>query len=259
MTFPALATLASQAGNAAGIVGSISSIASGVKGLFGSKKKKKSIETIAREQAHIQGELQKDQWDVNMSKAREYGIHPLAALGIQPNIAPIPTHDAGDIKGQNLERSAQAIQGGRQDQALYDLALERAGLENDLLRSQISNVNRQAGDPPVHNSGYNTYADENVSRYSKDGGLTAGSADPAPAAKKFKVGDTPYGPVHINLPPSGQADEYGEIYGAIKGIEYMAKRGYVHYSKFTKKHGKRIGQKLNRKLKSVLKRFKKGG
>lgn len=117
-------------------------------GLFGKKKKGISTAEIAKRQAHIQGELQKDQWDVNMSMAKKYGIHPLAALGIQPNAAPVSQYNTGDISGQNLSRAAAASVPNERSKQLLDLQIERAGLENDLLRTQISNVNSQPGDSP---------------------------------------------------------------------------------------------------------------
>jgi hypothetical protein len=246
----ALPSLASIAGS----VGNVSSIVSGITGLFGKKKKAPSTEDIARSQAHIQGELQKDQWEVNMAMAKKHKIHPLVALGIQPNAAPVQQYDIGDIRGQNLERAARAGTPGRADKEMQALALERAQLENDLLRSQISNVNKQAGDPPV--GAYTTHQDENVSRSPNDPGLSAGSLNPPPAGKKFTVGQTPHGKVYITLPASGQADEYGEVYGAIKGLEYLAKRGYVHYSNGTYKAGKKLasylrGQKKRKRPYSV--------
>lgn len=160
-------------------LGPISSAISIGTSLFGSKKKPPSVATQAKDAAHIQGELQKDQWAVNMAAAKQYGIHPLAALGISPNATPIPQYDTGSIKGQNLGRAAGAAIAGYKNKQLEALQLERAGLENDLLRSQISNINSQAGDSP-NPQGYNPNAAN-----PNDAGL---SKDTPPAFIRFNIG-----------------------------------------------------------------------
>jgi hypothetical protein len=189
------------------------------------------------------------------------GIHPLAALGISPSGTTVPQYDTSSINGQNIGRAVGSAIAGFKQNKLQELAVERAELENDLLRSQISNVNNQPGDAPnplgaPSTGSFKTYADENTSRYSKDPGLTAGSEDPPPGGKKFTVGETPYGKVYINLPPSGQADEYGELYGAAKGLEYMAKRGYVHYANGTYRAGKSLRRTIQQKFENWKKSTK---
>lgn len=178
--------------------------------------------------------------------AKDAGLHPLAALGISPTSGPSFSlnTDVGSSMGQNIGRAVRAAFTSKQSEAdLEKLTLERAQLENDLLRAQISNINFQPGTPPVK-----VISDENLPAFQPDPGLTAGSLAPPPAAKKFTVGDTPYGPVYMNLPPSGQADEMGELYGAAKGLEYMAKRGYVHYSNGTYRAGKALRAKIKKML-----------
>lgn len=221
--------------------------------LFGGKKKKP---LTAEDQAHIQGELQKDQWHVNMAMSKKYGIHPLAALGISPTssgVIPQSSYDTGDISGQNLARAAGAAIKGFKAGALEKLALERAELQNDLLRAeltQMTNVGSQPGDPQIV-----VNPDEKIHVSKSDPGLTAASdkeKNPSPAGKRLTVGETPYGKVYITLPPSGQADEYGELYGAVKGLEYLTKRGYVHYANGTYKAGKA----LRKKIKSIFRKAK---
>jgi hypothetical protein len=50
--------------------------------------------------------------------------------------------------GQNLGRAVNSVFQGAREKQLGELAVERAKLENDLLRSQISNINSQPGDAP---------------------------------------------------------------------------------------------------------------
>lgn len=97
-------------------------------------------------------ELQKDfakkgiQWRV--ADANKAGIHPLAALGANTiSYSPVGVGSdlpaLGESLGAGLDR-AQAAAGtsGQRARQMEDLSLERAGLENDLLRSQIAQINR---------------------------------------------------------------------------------------------------------------------
>lgn len=198
-----------------------------------------------------------------MKAAKTHKLHPLSVLGSGGAQASTPIYNnTGDNLGQNigntLAKGVSSYMNGKTQSKIDSLNLERAQLENDLLRSQISSINGQPTGQPSYSMNnqslpqsqkYETLPDENTSKYSKDPGLTAGSKDPSPAGKKFTVGNTPYGKVYINLPPSGQADEYGEVYGAVKGLEYMAKRGYVHYANGVYK----IGKKLRKTVQSLTK------
>lgn len=114
-------------------------------------------------------QLQKDfaqqgiQWKVNDAKAA--GIHPLYALGAQTHsFAPVSVGDslspAISNAGQYLGRAANATATGSQrvtaiTEAAQALALEKAGLENDLLRSQIRRNNAAGSPPPMPLPGTN--------------------------------------------------------------------------------------------------------
>lgn len=104
------------------------------------------------------------QW--KMADAKKAGIHPLAALGAQTNsFSPIAVGNTPDMStgnmlsdmGQHVGRAVEATanQRDRQHQnTLNALSLERAGLENQLLRSQITSINRsQVGPALPSNSG----------------------------------------------------------------------------------------------------------
>lgn len=81
--------------------------------------------------------------------AKRAGLHPLAALGISPTAGSIVGGGSGgSIEGQNLGRAISSGVQGYRDKELFELAVERAGLENELLKTQITNVNRQPGDAP---------------------------------------------------------------------------------------------------------------
>lgn len=94
------------------------------------------------------------QWKVE--DAKKAGLHPLFALGANTNsFQPI---SVGDSMGPALQQAGQDISramyansdpGTRGDvKVMAALALEKAGLENDLLRAQIAKLSGQVG-PPV--------------------------------------------------------------------------------------------------------------
>jgi hypothetical protein len=201
----------------------------------------------------MQSKLNRGDIADKMWAAKQYKIHPLTMLGTQlPNISsPVYQGGGGRSDGQNIAaaitKGASDYFTGKVNEKMNNLALERAELENELLRSQITSINNPAataGTAYSNDQRVLNVPDENVARSKTETGLTAGSENPPPAGKRFTVGNTPYGEVYITLPASGQADEYGEVYGAIKGLEYLAKRGYVHYSRGVYKYGKKLSSML---------------
>lgn len=93
-------------------------------------------------------------WRVRDAQAA--GIHPLYALGANlPTYSPNPIHVGADTylgaglqeAGQDIGRAvdAQRTSEERQEVRLAALSVERAELENDLLRSQIARLNQQTG------------------------------------------------------------------------------------------------------------------
>lgn len=216
-----------------------------------------------QDQIGIQGDLTWDQLQTRHRFGEKYGIHPLVMMGINPSSGGLvpQNYSTPPSMGQNLGRAmAAGIQGYQQSQ-LQKLAVERAKLENELLKTQITNVNKSPGTAPTQVASgidgqgqYLVNPDENTSRKLDERGLTAGSKNPPPAGKRITVGSTPYGDVTMVAPPSGQFDEYGELYGSVKGIEYLAKRGYVHYMRA----GSKIIGKLKKKQKRELFRLENG-
>lgn len=132
-----LAALASLAGNVAG-------------GIMADRAKSKDIK--------LQKEFAQSgiQWKVE--DAKKAGIHPLAALGAQTtSYAPVSVGgglpSALAAGGQDISRAINATrpESARLDaysKTVQDLNLQRLGLENQLLSSQIAKIN-QAGTPPA--------------------------------------------------------------------------------------------------------------
>lgn len=123
--------------------------------IFGGKDK--SAQRAAEQNAALQREFAQNgiRWRVEDAKAA--GVHPLAALGMQPATASptfvgaISDRDSWRSMGNDIGRAVAATATGaeRQQQTLNDLAVERAGLENELLRSQIARSNSAQIGPPL--------------------------------------------------------------------------------------------------------------
>lgn len=130
--------------------------------LLGGLLGRSSASKAADKQAEMQEAFAKNSIRWRVADAKRAGIHPLAALGAQTHsYAPVafddPLPNALANAGQDLGRAIDAGRTGRERVDAYtktvqDLTLNRMGLENQLLASQIQKV-RQAGHPPPLPSG----------------------------------------------------------------------------------------------------------
>lgn len=118
-------------------------------GLLGSKSAKDANKQNIKLQKQFA--QQGIQWKVADAKAA--GIHPLYALGAQtasfaPSSVGDPLGGAISDMGQNIGRAVDAASSSGDrllNKAITSLQLERAGLENELLRSQIARERAQLG------------------------------------------------------------------------------------------------------------------
>lgn len=137
------------AGTTSALIGAGGSIASSLlNNVFsGGSKKGPSM----KDQIGIQGDLTWDQLQTRHRFGEKYGIHPLVMMGINPSSGGLvpQNYDTGGIKGQNLGRAMAAGIQGYQQKQLSQLAVERARLENELLKTQITNINRSPGTAQV--------------------------------------------------------------------------------------------------------------
>lgn len=110
----------------------------------------------AKAQIRAQQEALQNSVSWRVADAKRAGVHPVTALGMQPmNISPVQTPDFGEL-GQNVGRALDATQTRQEKENDYTkaaqvLSLERAGLENDLLKARINSeiaVRNQPGTPP---------------------------------------------------------------------------------------------------------------
>lgn len=146
MPLPSLAAAGSFLGQVGGFASGLGSIASafGIGGGGGLNRKE------YRDQIRIQNKVWRESLAPNVDALKSAGIHPLVGFGSMPN--PSATVTVGDDLGSRMERAGQGL--GRAGQALMsqeervfaqasaELSLERQSLENELLRSQITNIHR---------------------------------------------------------------------------------------------------------------------
>lgn len=125
--------------------------------LWGAKEDRKSQEQTAQQNIALQREFAQNgiQWKVE--DAKKAGIHPIFAMGANTHsFAPVSigSNMAGAMSdiGQDISRAVQttATPTQRADAttaAVAKLQLTRAGLENELLATQIARQKRELGPP----------------------------------------------------------------------------------------------------------------
>lgn len=174
-------------------------IISGIGNIVGGLLGQDAEEDAAAANANLQREFAQSgiQWKV--ADAKKAGIHPLYALGAQ-TIAASPSYVGGNSLGQGISDMGQNI--GRAVEAnltasersrskiLEDLVLEKAALENDLLRSQITTVNRAITPPyPSGSISGDIRFDPSVNVSSRRDDASREANRPAPSIKEFVMPD----------------------------------------------------------------------
>lgn len=138
------------------LLGAATSVASGL--LQRSDNKKAAERDYQRQKEFAQSGIQ---WKVE--DARKAGIHPAIALGAQPaSFSPIGVGDTGTghlaAAGQDLSRAIDTTRTASSrtsafDQTVRGLTIQKMGLENELLASQVAKVKQQIG-PPMAGDDY---------------------------------------------------------------------------------------------------------
>lgn len=164
--------------------------------------------------------------------ARRAGIHPAVALGAQTaSFSPIGVGDTGTGQmaqaGQDISRAIDTTRTATSrisafDQTVRGLTLQKMGLENELLASQVAKVKQQVG-PPMSGDDYLVP------------GQTASGLDiPIMHAAKqpqFTTNLRAFGKDILPSPKASDAqsyeDRYGEMSDYIAG-PYIAIQDYLH-------------------------------
>lgn len=192
------------------IIGAIGGL---IGSLFDKSASDKAQETqmeIAERNIALQKEFAQTGIQWKAADAKAAGIHPLYALGATTHsFAPVsvgtpPPTDFANV-GQNLGRAIDATRTGDQkasafDETVRNLTLQKMGLENEVLASQLRTIN--AGNTPAFPGGSPRLIDGqgNAPIMSGAGGLVTVTVNPA------------------NTPAQDAENQYGEIGGEIFGV-----------------------------------------
>lgn len=231
----------------ASLVGAGSDLIGGLIGSKGSSSNK-SVK-LMEAQARVQRGLWEDQLPSLVKGAKTAGLHPLVAAGVSPASGPsipmIGDDGASNLAagfsnmGQNLGRAVAAHQTEDErssSQIMQALAVERAALENQLLKHQVTSVNQPTtiaytgGRDIIPGQGDGAVVvvpDEVTSRAKGDSGLKAGNH---PAFQSYSLGRGRT----VQLPVSD-----GGIGEALEGLPWpyawakMAEMLYKRYDAYT--------------------------
>lgn len=228
-------------------MGLFSSIASIAAPIIGGVIGNKGASDVSQQNAAYQKEFAQHGIRWKVADAKAAGLHPLAALNT--NTATFsPSFQTGNM-GQNISRAINAAGSAldRQKSAEADaLALERASLQNDLLRAQISHVGR-ASNPPFPSgsvSGDHTSVDvpsEITYGRSRNRGETAGRNTPAATEILNRDGTTSI------IPSEDVADALeagGEIVGGIMSADWFARNRVAPWAHRQKRNARRAFKRV---------------
>lgn len=125
----------------------LGNIIGGIIGAIGAGNANSSAEKIAAQNIALQREFATHGIRWKVEDARQAGVHPLYALGASTtSFSPVsvgyqnelaPLADAAKSMGQDITRSAQATRTAP-ERIVAGLQIERAQLENDILRSELA-------------------------------------------------------------------------------------------------------------------------
>lgn len=156
-----------------------------VSGIMGAN----SAEKAAKKQYQQQKEFAQNGIQWKAADAKAAGIHPLYAMGANTtSYSPVTVGDTNPLSGlasagQDISRAVDATRspGGKLDafgKTMQQLQLQRAGLENELLGSQIAKL-RQTQSPGVPSS---------LERFTIPGQPDSGLVKTSPMARQSTVG-----------------------------------------------------------------------
>lgn len=202
----------------------LGSILGAVGGLIGSSMSAKSQQKIAAQQAALQKEFAQSGIQWRVADAKKAGVHPLAALGMQgasytPQSVGTPDYGSSFSQmGQNIGNALYKTMDPH-TRTQMDLATERAGLENELLRTQINSLRATRTQSP----GIATVAPSRT-------GQPAMSEPPAPEHTGLR-----FAPAGIVLtdPANSDAQKFEDRYGeSADWIEGPLNRFYDYFYRF---------------------------
>ena len=200
--------------------------------LFAGSKQAKANEWARQEDYAHQKEFAQSGITWKVEDAKRAGIHPAIALGAQPaSYSPIGVGDTGTqhlaAAGQDISRAIDTTRTASSrisafDQTVQGLTLQKMGLENELLASQVAKVKQQVGPPMAGDdyllpgqtaSGFDTPAHHMLRQPQFTTNLRAFGKDILPSPKASDA--------------QSYEDRYGEMSDFIAG-PYIALQDYWH-------------------------------
>lgn len=166
-------------------------LVSGGLGLIGGILGNRAAKDMAEDNVAYQREFAQNGIRWRAEDARAAGLHPLYAMGLQPSsFSPSYVGDslsssfaqAGSEFGRAIDAGRTASE--RSQAKIEALSVERAELENDLLRSQIAK-NLQPGHPPAFPEFGAVENKPSEFTSTRLGDSATEAASPAPAVKEF--------------------------------------------------------------------------
>lgn len=229
------------------IIGGLGSIASGLLGKSSADKNNEAIMRNAAEDRAFQREAANNGISWRVEDAKRAGIAPLAALGAQTfNPSPISIGSLSSdnsfgtglaAAGQNLGRAMDATRSSRDKvdaftKSTQDLTLQRMGLENELLASQLRTTMPTGRMPPMPNgrtpqlvdgqTGTNTVT---VSGVPVTDDPPKQSRDSIPALRIIRPAGIPVRTNPYTTDAQDIEDRYGDIVEEVGGVANLAADG----------------------------------
>lgn len=140
----------------------IGGIASAIGGALGEDSAQKSANKMYRRQVADNKEVLQNQVQWRVEDTVKAGLHPLAALGVNPASGPagqfVGDNGWRQQMGQDIGRAAEAMMSpsDKATSRVMELSVQRGELENELLKSQIASQrmrNMQQSTPGVNDPG----------------------------------------------------------------------------------------------------------
>lgn len=213
--------------------------------ILGGRKARKSQEKMMQQQLQYQREFAQNGISWRVADAKRAGLHPLYALGGSgATYSPMSTVGTDSGMSDAFSKVGQAISNRQtsEEKAMSGLRLENAKLNNDLLKAQINNINRETSLASVGQSPAGAAikaAYQSQSSVGKSSGKVEGFDQSTPDIRLVEKGSGNY----TYAPAKDRADWLQDLSFANtpEGITYAINR-------YNPSYGKNVQRELEKQL-----------